>query len=68
MDMAGFLDKRNYAKVYCVSYFLKTVFEKVNQAKFIIVIDEENLKLGNGEGIMKTFGGFLDMFKLKQMD
>ena len=66
--MAGFMDKRNYVGVYGVSYFLKSVFEKVGQAKFIIVIDEENLKLGNGEGIMKTFGGFLDMFNLKQMD
>ena len=38
--MAGFMDKRNYVGVYGVSYFLKSVFEKVNQAKFVIVIDE----------------------------
>jgi hypothetical protein len=63
--MAGFLDKRNYIGVYGVSYFLKSVFEKVNQVKFIIVIDEENLTLSSGEGVIKTFKGFLNMFNLK---
>jgi len=63
--MAGFLDKRNYIGVYGVSYFLKSVFEKVNEVKFIIVIDEENLTLSSGEGVIKTFKGFLNMFNLK---
>jgi len=64
IDMAGYQDKRNYVGVYGVSYFLKSVFEKVKHVKFVIVIDEENLALSSGEGIMKTFSGFLNMFDL----
>ena len=63
--MAGFMGKRNHVGVCGVSHFLQSVFEQVNQAKFIIVIDEENLKLSSGEGIMKTFDSFLNMFNLK---
>jgi len=46
--MAGFLDKRNYKGVYGVSYFLKSVFEKVKRAKFILVLDETSLELNTG--------------------
>ena len=63
--MAGFMGKRNYVGVCGVSHCLKLVFEQVNQAKFIIVIDEENLRLSSGEGIMKTFGSFVNIFNLK---
>ena len=38
--MAGYEDKRNYVGVIGVSYFLKEVFERVSQAKFIIVLSE----------------------------
>jgi len=36
--MAGFLDSRNYVGVMGVSYFLKSVFEHANLAKFVIVV------------------------------
>lgn len=39
-DMAGYKDKRDYVGVIGVSYFLKAVFEAVEQVKFLIVISE----------------------------
>ena len=42
--MAGFDDSRNYVGALGVSYFLKTVFEEVKEAKFILVFDEHALE------------------------
>ena len=42
-DMAGYKDSRNYVGTVGVSYFLKAVFEKVREAKFLIVFDEHVL-------------------------
>ena len=39
--MAGYKDKgRTYVGAFGVSYILKTVFEKVNNAKFVLVLSE----------------------------
>jgi len=38
--MAGFLDSRNYVGVMGVSYFLKSVFDRVKKVRFIIVVSE----------------------------
>lgn len=48
-DMAGFKDERDYAGVIGVSYMLKALFDEVERIKFILVIDEADLKtnLGN---------------------
>jgi len=46
--MAGFHVRRDYKGVYGVSYFLKSVFEKVKKAKFILVLDENSLELNTG--------------------
>ena len=43
LDMAGYLDTRDFIGVIGVSYFLKAVFEKVRKAKFLIVFDEHRL-------------------------
>lgn len=43
LDMAGLEDSRNYVGTIGVSYFLKAVFAKIRQLKFIIVIDEHSL-------------------------
>ena len=41
IDMAGYRDKgRTYVGAFGVSYILKTVFEKVNNAKFVLVLSE----------------------------
>lgn len=39
VDMAGYGDTRNYIGVMGVSYFLKSVFEKVKEVKFLIVFN-----------------------------
>lgn len=64
MDMAGYQDKRDYIGVLGVSYFLKAVFERVKEVKFLIVIDEQKLLDNAGDGILNTFTGFLNMFNL----
>lgn len=51
IDMAGFLDSRNYVGVVGVSYFLKAIFEKVREAKFAIVFSEDQLRESTGKGI-----------------
>lgn len=65
--MAGYFDKRNYIGVLGVSYFLKAVFEQVSRVKFIIVFDEGKLIEGSGDGIIKTFRGFINMFKMNEI-
>jgi hypothetical protein len=62
VDMAGFGDTRNYIGVMGVSYFLKSVFEKAEQVKFLIVFNEHNFFETTGASIIKTFQGFLNMF------
>lgn len=42
-DMAGFGDKRTYIGVLGVSYMLKGAFEKINQCRFIVVIQSNNM-------------------------
>lgn len=68
IDMAGFKDSRDHVGAIAVSYFLKSIFSKVRKAKFIIVIPESYLDEENGEGITKTFIGFIDMFPFGEMD
>ena len=41
IDMAGYEDSRDYIGVIGVSYFLKTLFEKVRKVKFVIVFSEQ---------------------------
>jgi len=62
--MAGFLDNRSYVGVMGVSYFLKSVFEKVKRVRFIIVLSEGFFSDGKGDSLIKTFQGFLRMFHI----
>ena len=41
--MAGYKDKRDFIGVLGVSYFLKAVFEKVKNVKFLLVLGEDKL-------------------------
>lgn len=63
VDMAGFGDTRNYVGVMGVSYFLKSVFEKAEEVKFLIVFNEHSFFDVTGSAIIATFQGFLSMFK-----
>lgn len=67
-DMAGYEDTRDYIGVLGVSYFLKALFEKVRKVRFLIVIDEHRFIEETGEGIIKTFNGFINMFKFNLMN
>ena len=64
IDMAGFKDKRNYVGAVGVSYFLKKVFDKVEEAKFLIVLDEAKLNDTTGSDLKDTFLHFIRMFHL----
>lgn len=50
--MAGFGDTRNYIGVMGVSYFLKSVFEHIEEVKFIIVFPEDFLSEVNALNFM----------------
>jgi hypothetical protein len=63
VDMAGYGDTRNYIGVMGVSYFLKSVFEKAKEVKFLIVFNEHAFFDVDGKSIIKTFQGFFNMFK-----
>ena len=63
-DMAGYGDTRDYVGVIGVSYFIKALFERVRKVKFIVVISEKKFTDETGAGIIKTFEGFFNMFKL----
>ena len=67
-DMAGYKDKRDYVGVIGVSYFLKAVFEAVDQVKFLIVISEQRLMETEGSGVIATFEGFLRMFNMEELE
>ena len=62
--MAGYGDTRDYVGVIGVSYFIKALFERVRKVKFIVVISEKKFTDETGAGIIKTFEGFFNMFKL----
>jgi tRNA U34 5-carboxymethylaminomethyl modifying GTPase MnmE/TrmE len=68
IDMAGYEDTRDYVGTIGVSYFLKAVFEKVREVKFLMVFDEHRLKEETGKGIIDTFKGFINMFNFAEMD
>ena len=68
VDMAGFGDSRNYIGVMGVSYFLKSVFEKGKEFKFLIVFSEHAFFDPTGASIIKTFQGFLNMWKIQLLD
>lgn len=51
-----------------VSYFLKSVFEKAKEVKFLLVFSEYVFFDVNGVGIIKTFEGFLNLFKKELLD
>ena len=65
--MPGYEDRRNYIGVMGVSYFLNAVFEQVEDVKFVIVFDEMKFVDPSGDGIIKTFNGFLNMFNYEEM-
>jgi hypothetical protein len=67
IDMAGYEDKRDYVGVIGVSYFLKAVFERVREVKFVIVFDEHKFVDTTGDGMVKTFNGFINMFNIDKM-
>ena len=67
IDLAGVEDSRNYVGTIGVSYFLKTIYEKVREAKFIIVLDENELKNPNSTNIQSTFSAFFDMVNVEAM-
>ena len=67
IDMAGYFDKRDFVGVIGVSYFLKALFEKVRKVKFLIVFDEHRFIEETGDGMIKTFSGFLNMFHIDKM-
>ena len=67
IDMAGYEDSRDYVGVIGVSYFLKTLFEKVRKVKFVIVFSEQRFTEETGQGIIQTFNGFFNMFKFHLM-
>lgn len=48
IDMAGFKDTRDYVGAIAVSYFLKSLFERVRKDKFVIVIPESYIYEENG--------------------
>lgn len=50
--MAGFSDTRDYVAVIGVSYFLKALFEKVREVKFVIVFEEDKFTQSNGSGLL----------------
>jgi hypothetical protein len=60
--MAGFKPGFNYVGTIAVSYFLKSLFERVRKVKFVIVIPENYIDEPNGLSIIKTFQGFINMF------
>ena len=65
--MAGFGDNRNYVGVMGVSYFLKSVFDKVRMAKFVIVLSEPYFSDGTGKQLVASMNGFFKMFNIKNM-
>lgn len=62
IDMAGYEDRRNYIGAMGVSYFLNAVFEQAENVKFVLVFDELKFIDPSGDGIIKTFNGFVNMF------
>ncbi len=46
--MAGFKPGFNYVGTIAVSYFLKSLFERVRKVKFVIVIPENYIDEPNG--------------------
>lgn len=67
IDTAGFEDSRDYIGTIGVSCFLKILFETVREVKFVIVMDETMLEEETGTSIVKTFNGFINMFKFDKM-
>jgi len=66
--MAGFGDTRNYIGVMGVSYFLKSVFDKAEEVKFLVVFNEHAFFDVTGSAIIRTFEGFFNMFKLELLN
>jgi hypothetical protein len=60
--MAGYEDSRNYVGTIGVSYFLREVFSKVREAKFVLVFSEQRFTEDTGAGIIQTLNGFFNMF------
>ena len=67
LDMAGFKDSRDHVGVIGVSYFLKSIFDRVRKAKFLIVLTETQIHEETGQAIIKNFSSFIDMFNFKDM-
>jgi hypothetical protein len=65
--MAGYGDTRNYVGVMGVSYFLKSVFERAKEVKFLIVFNEHEFFDVTGSAIIMTFNGFISMFKQEML-
>jgi hypothetical protein len=64
LDMPGYNKANKYNEVIGAAYFLKTVFEKAEEFKFLIVIGEEAFFDTTGKSLVQTFQGFLGMFSL----
>ena len=50
-----------------VSYFLNAVFEQAEEVKFVLVFDELKFVDPSGDGIIKTFSGFVNMFNYEYL-
>lgn len=67
LDMTGFLDNLNYVAVMRVPYFIKSVFEKMKRAKFIIVTSYHFFQEDKGTIIINTFQGLFQLFHIDKI-
>lgn len=68
VELAGYFEDRDYIGVVAVSYFLRAVMKRAKSIKFLLVIDEAVLIDRTGEGIIKSFQEFINIFKFNEMD
>lgn len=64
IDAAGYEDRRNYIGAVGVAYSLKALTEKVNEIKFIVVV-QENAIYRNKIELFSTLNKFIGMFKFQ---
>jgi len=65
--MTGYCNSQNYFGVIGLSFFLKSVFERAKEVKFLIVLNEHMLFQTSGKDIITTLRIFLDTFKLEAL-
>ena len=55
----------DWKKKVALDFLIEKIFQKAKRAKFILVIEESMLYLGNIHYIFKLFDNFVNIFKLK---